>query len=160
MIKKLLLFFFVLFLLNTCQTAFAKISDNRIAVGEIYPGMSYGQVRKIYGDADIQSGRGFKSWGNYLEISFSDDNRVQWVHTNESDDIYTPDGICIGMSADMLTRIYGTADFTNDGAVRGTTSYLYQGNTRNTRRLTFTVDSNGTIIKISAEDISVVNSIY
>lgn len=108
---------FALVLLVTTMLAQA-ISTEQIAVGGIGPGSTVAYVQRIYGTPTYASEISADTGVNYIEynyggtllVGFEAKNQGAMYITSTGDNLATPDGVTTGMTADILSRVYGSAN--------------------------------------------------
>lgn len=94
------------------------ISTERIAVGGIGPGSTTAYVQTIYGTptsaSEISADTGVNyieyTYGNTLLVGFEASTQGAMYVTSTSNTLETPDGVTTGMTADVLSRVYGSAN--------------------------------------------------
>lgn len=98
--------------------AFAQVSTDQIAIGGVGPGCTDEYVRSIYGDpsqsAQMTSDTGvqYTTWqyGGSFIVGFLDRDHTAAYVTCTADNLATPGGVTVGMTADVLGNVYGSAD--------------------------------------------------
>jgi len=126
----------------------AVISNDKIAIGGIRPGMTQEDLIRIAGQPDEKT-VDKENWYYYngFVIEFDDDTGLIDEIKTRYNTVATPDGIFVGYSEDVLTKIYGTADKVKRKA--NSIDYTYYS-ADYTRTLKFKT-VNGVISKISCE---------
>lgn len=100
------------------SSCFAAISTDQIAIGGIGPGCTTSYVENIYGTPASSQNITAYTGADYLEynyggrflIGFSTANSQTIYATCTADNLKTPAGVTVGMTADVLSSAYGTAD--------------------------------------------------
>lgn len=96
----------------------ATVPLDQIAVGGVGPGAMTDYVESVYGapttakDIAADTGRSYVEYnyeGHYL-VGFDADSHEAVYITSTGDNLSTPAGVAVGMTADHLTDAYGPAD--------------------------------------------------
>ena len=129
-------------------TCSATIATDKIAIGGIRPGMTQEDVISIAGQPDEKT-VDHENWYYYngFVIEFDDDTGLIDEIKTRYNTVATPDGVYVGYSEDVLTKIYGTADKVKRN--QNSIDYTYYS-ADYTRKLKFKT-VNGVIKKISCE---------
>lgn len=152
------LLFLLIFVISqgTCQ---AMLNADRIAIGGITPYSKVSYVKGIYGNNPKSTTTSsnaqrivYDNWGvigvNNNYNSSVDSYSVVFIYAEQSapKNFSTPDGVSVGMSATVLTQIYGRADKTEtpNKYDKNLVKYYYYANQnfpdeKNTRYLCFSV---------------------
>lgn len=104
--------------LAVCGIAAQAIDTERIAVGGIGPGSTTAYVQQIYGTptsaSEISADTGVNyieyNYGGTLLVGFEASTQGAMYVTSTGRNLSTPDGVSTGMTADVLSRVYGSAD--------------------------------------------------
>ena len=110
-------------MLMMASTCFASIASSSVCVGGIHPGMGMDEVISLHGTPLDQDGRNYYYDSTTIYVDSRD--HVIGVHTSSSD-FPTTMGVVSGMSASVLSDVYGRADTINQSD--GYTVYAYYGN--------------------------------
>ena len=104
----------------------ANIPASRIALGNIHYGTWFEDVIRMYGRPTHKSSDGYTSyWGDKFEIFDANPGTViRNITTKSADGLKTPDGVGVGMSANVLTNVYGRANLVSQDS-SGHTVYVY-----------------------------------
>lgn len=127
----------------TSSICFATVSDDKIMLGQLSPGISAEQLIEICGQPNYKDGDDwiYKTFKADIERGI-----VEKISTR-SDSIVTPDGVRVGQAAEVLNSTLGRADKVDRDY--DDTEYTYYSNDR-TKKIEFKV-VNGVIVKISCE---------
>ena len=115
------------------SSCFAMVSTDQVAVGGVGPGCTTDYVESVYGpptysqSVSADTGEQFLEYdyeGHFLVGFNTADSQVSYV-TSTGDNLKTPAGITVGMTADALTPAYGPADNTYN--YNDKTLYVYDG---------------------------------
>ena len=105
-----------------CETiSFAEIAQNRIAIGGIGYGSSMEYVNSVYGQPTDEyhknanwNGKNvdvyLNKYGKRFSVVFLRYEKTAIDIMTTGSDLSTPDGVTVGMSADILNAMYGQAD--------------------------------------------------
>ena len=133
--------------LLTKVEAAAQNSDPKFSFGGISLGMNLQEVKNILGEPITQLDDDEFIFSNGLQIEIHKrDNSVEKIKTHKVGGA-TDTGVAVGMSAQKLSEIYGTADKVENK--HGKTEYKYYG-ANGLYEIEFTV-KNGVIESIEAE---------
>ena len=157
--------FILLALLLTVSTCHAKIQDNRVAIGGIYPGMPVSKLIELCGQPYDQrvEPNGVKRYSFFknppgamrggiagLLILINKDNIVHSVTYDGEcpQKLATPDGITTGISPADILKVYGTPD-QELPSIKGISGYLYKSESAPSeeKNMRFSI-SNGRIVGI------------
>ena len=122
---------------------FATVSDDKVALGKLSPGISADELIAICGQPTYRDG------DDWVYSTFKADIErgiVEKISTR-SETIATIDGVRVGQAAEVLNTSYGKADKVDRDY--DDTEYIYYNNSR-TKKIEFEV-VNGVIVKISCE---------
>ncbi|MCH4167206.1 MAG: DUF4309 domain-containing protein [Megasphaera sp.] len=105
-------------LLLPAGSCFATLATEQIAVGGVGPGCTTEYVEGVYGTPTSSENISADTGANYVEYNYeghflvgfdAGNSQVMYV-TSTGDNLKTPAGIGVGMTADALTPAYGPAD--------------------------------------------------
>ncbi len=96
----------------------ARVATEQIAVGGIGPGATSAYVESVYGQPDrseqVTSDTGTTyleyQYGSHFLVGFHENDQTAAYVTCTSDNLTTPGGAAVGMTADILGNVYGQAD--------------------------------------------------
>ena len=102
----------------TSSVCFAQVAVDQIAVGGVGPGCTIAYVEGVYGQPTasdyVTSDTGVNyieyNYENHLLVGFQESDSTAVYVTCTSDNLSTPDGVAVGMPADVLNGKYGQAD--------------------------------------------------
>lgn len=136
-----------------CGTVFAlssacsaTIATDKIALDRVTPGMKVAELIQIYGQPINRHDDDWIYQNFKVEIDDDWPDIVEAVQTR-SGAVATPDGVTVGQSVDVLSRVYGQADKVDND--RHKTDYEYFSGDRS-KLIEFTV-ANGIITKIKCK---------
>ncbi len=142
------------FLLANNLECDARIRDEQIALGGIYPGCPFSEVVRMYGEPDESErheipyarceGTKYR-YGNAATLFVTDEGIVYYIGVSKDSDFSTPDGVRLGTDLDTLKSIYGKEDYYNGHTA---TLYMYYGDSDETV-LTFSMDRHHNVKSIS-----------
>lgn len=97
---------------------FAQVTVDQIAVGGVSSGCTIDYVEGVYGQPTasehVTSDTGVNyieyNYENHLLVGFRESDATTVYVTCTSDNLSTPDGVAVGMTADVLNNTYGQAD--------------------------------------------------
>ena len=100
------------------SSCLAQITVDQIAVGGVSPGCTIDYVEGVYGQPmaseRVVSDTGVNyieyNYENHLLVGFQESDSTAVYVTCTSDNLSTPDGVAVGMTADVLNDKYGQAD--------------------------------------------------
>ena len=127
----------------TSSICFATVSDDKIAIGKLSPGISADDLIAICGQPTYRDG---DDWIYSTFKAEIERGVVEKISTN-SESIATINGVRVGQGAEILNSTYGKADKVDRDY--DDTEYTYYNNGR-TKQIEFEV-KNGVIVKISCE---------
>lgn len=122
----------------------ASVEDSKIALGNIYPGMSANELLNAFGQPNYRDDDDWIYQNFKVEIELG---RVEKVSTY-SDTIMAAGNVRVGQTAEALNTTYGKADKI-DRDDDGTVEYEYFSNDR-MKKIEFKV-ANGVIVKITCK---------
>ena len=122
---------------------FAAVDGGKIALGGIVPGMSETDLINAFGQPTYRDGDDWTYKNFQVEV---ERGRVEKVSTR-MDSITTPDGVRVGLAADILNSTFGRADKVDNDS--DGVEYEYYS-TDGTKKIEFKV-VNGVIAKISCD---------
>lgn len=105
-------------LLLPVGSCFATLDTDQIAIGGVGPGCTTEYVESVYGTPTSSENISADTGINYVEYNYdgqflvgfhAGNSQVMYV-TCTADNLKTPAGIGVGMTADVLTPVYGAAD--------------------------------------------------
>lgn len=110
--------FVMMLCLGMMSVVAQAIDTGRIAVGGIGPGSTTAYVQSIYGwptsASEISADTGVNyieyNYGGTLLVGFEASTQGAMYVTSTGSNLSTPDGVSTGMTADVLSRVYGSAD--------------------------------------------------
>lgn len=134
--KKFLMLGFAVFcfLLISDSVCSAKIRDEQIALGGIYPGCPFSEVVRMYGEPDSTERKKIPNaheegtlyrYGNSAGMFVTDEGIVYYMWASKDSDLTTPDGISVGTDLGTLRSVYGKEDFYSG---HNATAYGYYSN--------------------------------
>lgn len=105
--------------LTLAAVAAQAIQTDQIAVGGIGPGSTMAYVQSIYGwpttASEISADTGVNyieyNYGGTLLVGFEAASQGAMYVTSTGGNLATPDGVTTGMTADVLSRVYGSAHY-------------------------------------------------
>ena len=130
-------------MLLSASMCLAAVDGGKIALGSIYPGMSEQDLLNAFGQPVYRDG---DDW-TYQTFKVEVEHGVVEKISTRAETITTPDGVRVGLAADVLNSTFGTADkvdYESDGV-----EYEYYSNDR-TKKIEFKV-VNGVIAKITCK---------
>ena len=130
-------------LLLSSSFALATVDDSKIALGRIFPGMNETELINAFGQPNSKDGNDWTYPTFKIEIRRGIIEKI----STRSETITTPNGVRVGLAAEILNSTFLTADnveYENDGV-----DYKYY-NTDRTKKIEFKV-SDGIITKITCE---------
>ena len=122
---------------------FATVSNDKIAIGKLLPGISADELISICGQPNYKDGDDWVYSNFKAEIKRGIVEKI----STRSEAITTIDGVRVGQVAEVLNSTYGKADKIDRDY--DDTEYTYYSNDR-TKKIEFKV-ANGVIVKISCE---------
>ena len=122
---------------------FAAVDGGKIVLGGIMPGMSETDLINAFGQPTYRDGDDWTYKNFQVEV---ERGRVEKVSTR-MDSITTPDGVRVGLAADILNSTFGRADKVDNDS--DGVEYEYYS-TDGTKKIEFKV-VNGVIAKISCD---------
>ena len=127
----------------TSSICFATVSDDKISLGKLSPGISADELIAICGQPTSRDGDDwiYKTFKAEIERGI-----VEKISTR-SESITTTDGVRVGQAAEILNLTYGKADKVDRDY--DDTEYTYYNDSR-TKKIEFKV-VNGVITKITCE---------
>lgn len=128
----------IIFYSATCS---ATISANRFFLGGLTLEKPMSEVTKMYGKASRveKDGKGtqyFFGDESFCIIEFGD--RIVAIHSNDNNEIATPDGVTVGMAEQVILDVYGKPDRLNQQE-DGLKNYIYLRAGRRYEELNFFV---------------------
>jgi len=95
----------------SAATCSATVANDKIALGGIRPGMTQEDLIRIAGQPDEKT-VDHEDWYYYngFKVEFDEDTGLIEKINTRYNTVATPDGVFVGYNADILTKIYGTAD--------------------------------------------------
>ncbi len=108
------------FLLTTSLECDARIRDEQIALGGIYPGCPFSEVVRIYGEPDeaerkeIPNAHKEGTKYRYVDLAtifVTDEGMVYSVGCSNDNGLSTPDGIKVGTDLNTVKNVYGKEDY-------------------------------------------------
>ena len=96
----------VLMLTSSLCLASSTLEAGKVIVGGIFPGMSVGELTDTFGQPQLKNG---DNW-TYLTFEVEIENGVVEKVSTRSDTMVTPEGVRVGLAAEVLNHSYGTAD--------------------------------------------------
>ena len=130
-------------MLLSSSLCFAAVDDEQIALGKISPGMKANAVLNAFGQPTYRNG---DDW-TYPNFKVEVEHGIVEKVSTTSDTIMTPNGVRVGLAAEILNSTFGKADKVDNES--SGVEYEYYSNDR-TKKIEFKV-VNGVIAKISCE---------
>ena len=127
----------------TSSICFAAVDGSKIALGNIFPGMSAEDVTNAFGQPNRKDGDDWIYKNFTVEIERGAVKEI----SSRSDTITTPDGVRCGLAAESLNSTFGKADSVEHE--RDGVEYKYYSTDR-TKKIEFKV-TGGVITKITCE---------
>ena len=127
----------------TSSICFATVSDNKVALGKLSPGISADELIAICGQPTYRDG---DDW-TYPTFKADIERGIVEKISTRSESIATVNGVRVGQGAEILNSTYGKADKIDRDY--DDTEYIYYNDSR-TKKIEFKV-VNGVIAKISCE---------
>mgnify|MGYP003571300673 CR=1 FL=1 len=136
-----IMFGVMIFASSTCSAA---ISANRFFLGGLTLEKPMSEVNKMYGTASRveKVGQGtqyFFGDESFCIIEFGD--RIVAIHSNDNNEIATPDGVTVGMAEQVISDVYGKPDRLTQQE-DGLKNYIYLKSDRKYEELNFFVREN------------------
>lgn len=137
------------------QDNHGTLSANRLVLGYVTLDDTPITVRKIYGIPDFidDSNGSTYYYGKDFKILFigRDNSSICDITTTANNGIATADGVCVGMSAEILKQVYGEPTYKRENATE--INYWYYGNQENNWKYFQFKVVNGIITKISLHHV-------
>ena len=127
----------------TSSLCFAAVDGGKIAIGGISPGVSANDLINAFGQP---TGKNGDDW-TYQNFKVEVERGIVKEISTTSQAITTPDGVRVGLAADVLNSTFGSADKIDRDY--NDTEYQYYSNDR-AKKIEFKV-ANGVIVKITCE---------
>ena len=126
------------------SNCFASISSNRFFLGGLTLEKPMREVNEMYGKAtrfekDGASTLYYFGDESFCIIEFND--RIIAIHSNDNNEIATPDGVTVGMAEQVVLDVYGKPDNLTQQA-DGLKNYIYLKSGRKYEELNFFVREN------------------
>ena len=122
---------------------FAAVDGNKILLAGISPGISESELLNTFGQPQSRSG---DDW-HYQNFSVEVEHGIVEKISTRSNAVTTPDGVRVGLGAEILNSTFGKADKVDND--RDGVEYEYYSTDR-TKKIEFKV-VNGVIAKISCK---------
>ena len=127
----------------TSSLCFAAVDGGKIAIGGISPGISETDLINAFGQPTYRDG---DDW-TYQNFKVEVERGVVKEISTTNPAITTPDGVRVGLAADVLNSTFGAADKIDHDY--SDTEYKYYSTDR-AKKIEFKV-ANGVIVKITCE---------
>ena len=124
-------------------TCFAAVDAGKIAIGAVAPGMSESALVNAFGQPQSKNG---DDW-TYPTFKVEVEGGIVTEISTRNETIITPDGVRVGLAADILNSTFGAADKVDNE--RDGVEYEYYS-TDGTKKIEFKV-VNGVIAKITCK---------
>ena len=134
-------------LMALTSVSFATVRADQVTLGNLQPGMTINQVKKIYGEPLRVDGDKWIYRNFYIEVG---DHRDIVEEIVTEDGIFTTsDGVAVSMKEEVLNKFYGKADKVDVGPYSSNKEYEYYSSDHK-YKMEFKIQ-NGIIIKIKCE---------
>ena len=87
----------------------AKVSENEVALGGLFPRTNISNAYDIYGNPDLVDDTRFY-WGKGFKIDINNRRDMVSINTTANNGIATPSGLHVGCTVNDVYKIYGKPD--------------------------------------------------